>query len=127
MTEVPNANSCWKLGGHKCVHLPSGTEIMTGLWRNIESWIPQTAMQQFRLKSLATFPIVVSALAANSTLENRPFDVFRYVDPLIGTINGGMLDNVVSKEMQLTVSGHVFPGATLPFGTSLTSIELEYC
>lgn len=27
-------------------------------------------------------------------------DIFQYVDPLIGTINGG----------------HVFPGATLPFG-----------
>ena len=32
--------------------------------------------------------------------QNTSTDFFQYIDPLIGTINGG----------------HVFPGATLPFG-----------
>ena len=32
--------------------------------------------------------------------QNTSTDFFRYIDPLIGTTNGG----------------HVFPGATLPFG-----------
>ncbi|PQE10463.1 alpha-12-mannosidase subfamily protein [Rutstroemia sp. NJR-2017a BBW] len=49
--------------------------------------------------------LILGVLAATGTgaegsLEKRDFDVFQYVDPFIGTINGG----------------HVFPGATLPFG-----------
>lgn len=32
--------------------------------------------------------------------QNTSTDIFQYIDPLIGTVNGG----------------HVFPGATLPFG-----------
>lgn len=32
--------------------------------------------------------------------QNTSTDIFQYIDPLIGTTNGG----------------HVFPGATLPFG-----------
>ncbi|KAH9219256.1 glycosyl hydrolase family 92-domain-containing protein [Leptodontidium sp. 2 PMI_412] len=44
----------------------------------------------------------LSALSAvvDAEVGKRAFDVFDFVDPLIGTINGG----------------HVFPGATLPFG-----------
>lgn len=39
--------------------------------------------------------LIIPTLAQNGSV-----DIFQYVDPLIGTINGG----------------HVFPGATLPFG-----------
>ncbi|KAH8669675.1 glycoside hydrolase family 92 protein [Tricladium varicosporioides] len=44
---------------------------------------------------LLSMPAVAVAQAGNSS-----YDIFNYVNPLIGTINGG----------------HVFPGATLPFG-----------
>lgn len=47
----------------------------------------------YRTKFLLFF--IIPTLAQNGSL-----DPFQYVDPLIGTINGG----------------HVFPGATLPFG-----------
>jgi putative alpha-1,2-mannosidase len=47
----------------------------------------------FLLKLLVGFSTPTLAQAADS-------GIFQYIDPLIGTINGG----------------HVFPGATLPFG-----------
>lgn len=63
-------------------------DIMTGIWQSISSWASQTNLEQFRLKSLVTLPLVISTLASLDP-ENRPFDVLKYVDPLIGTINGG--------------------------------------
>ncbi len=41
-----------------------------------------------------------SLAAGSSTRNGAAYDVIRYINPLIGTVNGG----------------HVFPGATLPYG-----------
>lgn len=46
---------------------------------------------------LACMPFL---FAGQTLAQSDETDIFQYVDPLIGTINGG----------------HVFPGATLPFG-----------
>lgn len=44
---------------------------------------------------------VISQFFVNpGVAQNTNTDIFQYIDPLIGTTNGG----------------HVFPGATLPFG-----------
>jgi len=56
--------------------------------------------------------IVFNSLAA-------AFDVFDFVDPLIGTLNGGMASTTSSaKNASNITQGHVFPGATLPYGKS---------
>ncbi|TAQ91187.1 hypothetical protein B7494_g568 [Chlorociboria aeruginascens] len=44
--------------------------------------------------------LLIGAVGALAVTQKRDFNVFDFVDPLIGTVNGG----------------HVFPGATLPFG-----------
>ncbi|CAG8971493.1 hypothetical protein HYALB_00002077 [Hymenoscyphus albidus] len=65
-------------------------------------------MFEHRLKSLTNLALALSgALAASPT--NGSFDVFKYVDPFIGTIAGG----------------HVFPGATLPFGMAKASADVN--
>lgn len=51
------------------------------------------------LQLLLTRVVLFLAISTTSA-QNDASSVFPYVDPLIGTINGG----------------HVFPGATLPFG-----------
>jgi hypothetical protein len=47
--------------------------------------------------------------------QNQTVDGFQYVDPLIGTSAGGMLQSFETMTL-LSFSGHAFPGATLPFG-----------
>ncbi|RDW89664.1 glycoside hydrolase family 92 protein [Coleophoma cylindrospora] len=59
-----------------------------------------------------TLLLVFSSLSLSTTglrIEKRDFDVFNYVDPLIGTANGG----------------HVFPGATLPFGMAKAGADVN--
>ncbi|KAM3087820.1 hypothetical protein ACMFMG_001890 [Clarireedia jacksonii] len=53
--------------------------------------------------------LAATRTAAGDSLEKRDFDVFQYVDPFIGTINGG----------------HVFPGATLPFGMAKAVADIN--
>ncbi|PVH71934.1 glycoside hydrolase family 92 protein [Cadophora sp. DSE1049] len=55
-------------------------------------------MYQFGFRSIVG--LIALFAVAEAGEKKRAFDVFDFVDPLIGTINGG----------------HVFPGATLPFG-----------
>ncbi|KAH7379775.1 glycoside hydrolase family 92 protein [Cadophora sp. MPI-SDFR-AT-0126] len=55
-------------------------------------------MNHLSLQSLVALAALSVVVEAGD--NKRAFDVFDFVDPLIGTINGG----------------HVFPGATLPFG-----------
>lgn len=46
---------------------------------------------------------------------------YEYVDPLIGTLNGGASNLKICQWpfcADDTYPGHVFPGATLPFGKS---------
>ncbi|RDL31079.1 putative alpha-1,2-mannosidase subfamily [Venustampulla echinocandica] len=57
-------------------------------------------MYNLKQKSLLGLLLVPLAVAAVEEARDTSFDKFVYIDPLIGTINGG----------------HVFPGATLPFG-----------
>jgi putative alpha-1,2-mannosidase len=53
--------------------------------------------------------------ATSHSPQNQTFGGFRYVDPLIGTSAGGMLQSFETATV-LSFAGHVFPGATLPFG-----------
>lgn len=52
------------------------------------------------------------------------YDVLEYIDPLIGTTNGGESLSIamIRRRRQLTDhrTGHVFPGATLPYGKLLS-------
>ncbi|TQV99860.1 alpha-1,2-mannosidase [Cordyceps javanica] len=59
------------------------------------------ATMLLRVLALGQLLHVVAAAAqdSNSTQDSAKFDVLDYVDPLIGTVNGG----------------HVFPGASLPY------------
>lgn len=64
---------------------------------------------------LSHYTIFTITLANLSLARSRtPYD---FVDPLIGTINGGknLHLNVIGLS-HLHNIGHVFPGATLPFG-----------
>lgn len=56
---------------------------------SLTSWMPQHIMQSFKLKSMVTAPIVVTSVIANGSVGANNFDVFKYVDPLVGTMNGG--------------------------------------
>jgi len=58
-----------------------------------------SAMRLFTPKTLSAIALA-SQSVLNLKAEKTAFDVFQFVDPLIGTSEGG----------------HVFPGATLPFG-----------
>ncbi|KAF4631465.1 hypothetical protein G7Y89_g6666 [Cudoniella acicularis] len=62
------------------------------------SYLGKAMYVKFRELSISLL-LAFPAIAIQET-GNNTFDVFKYIDPLIGTINGG----------------HVFPGATLPFG-----------
>ncbi|KAL1616821.1 hypothetical protein SLS54_008213 [Diplodia seriata] len=54
--------------------------------------------------------LVLLLASANraSAQDTGEYNIFDYVDPLIGTVNGG--------KHETFDQGHVFPGATLPFG-----------
>jgi putative alpha-1,2-mannosidase len=53
--------------------------------------------------------------ATSQSPQNQTVGSFQYVDPLIGTSAGGMLQSFETGTV-LSFAGHVFPGATLPFG-----------
>lgn len=53
------------------------------------SRLSQTVMAHLRLKSMTLAPLVVSSVVVNGAVNTRTFDVFKYVDPLIGTMDGG--------------------------------------
>ncbi|TEY82454.1 hypothetical protein BOTCAL_0029g00430 [Botryotinia calthae] len=77
-------------------HLLFGIESLVVRFLHIET-LAMGVLSQWRalLLSLA----MVADVGIGSQIE-KEFDVFKYVDPFIGTAKGG----------------HVFPGATLPFG-----------
>lgn len=49
-------------------------------------------------------------------------DILKYIDPLIGTTNGGLYSFlaiiIVADGLADISQGHVFPGASLPYGNS---------
>ncbi|KAF2087807.1 glycoside hydrolase family 92 protein [Saccharata proteae CBS 121410] len=53
--------------------------------------------------------VLLVCFGSGAESANATFDVLRYVDPLIGTVNGG----------------HVFPGATLPFGMAKAVADVD--
>ncbi|RFU28116.1 hypothetical protein B7463_g8224, partial [Scytalidium lignicola] len=57
-------------------------------------------MRQFSCTEWLAIALQCTTVVSSAEVETRAFDVFKYVDPFIGTSDGG----------------HVFPGATLPFG-----------
>ncbi|TVY87384.1 putative secreted glycosidase, partial [Lachnellula willkommii] len=65
-------------------------------------------MDNFNVKSLTGFALALP-LVFGLPAEKRDFDVFNYINPLIGTDNGG----------------HVFPGATLPFGMAKAVADVD--
>ncbi|KUJ23719.1 glycoside hydrolase family 92 protein [Mollisia scopiformis] len=64
-------------------------------------------MHYFKIGALAASATWSVAMAGK--IGKRSFDVFDYVDPLTGTSNGG----------------HVFPGATLPFGMAKAVADVD--
>lgn len=79
-------------------------------------------------KTLAFFFFSPNAAGSYGQTVLKPnFDILKYIDPLIGTTNGGSfcllyLSESLSamphslRELTDFGSGHVFPGATLPYG-----------
>lgn len=59
--------------------------------------------------------VSASLLVLASGDKSTGSDTLDYVNPLIGTANGGMY--LSYGVLSLTCIGHVFPGANLPFGT----------
>ena len=87
--ELVNQENCWRVGGHWCFQIPSTIQSVFGYWKSFGSWANEEVMQTLKLKTLVGAPLVLSSLAATSGGERKEFDVFDYIDPLIGTINGG--------------------------------------
>lgn len=83
--------TCMRVGGYACLQIPTAIESAAGLWKSVGSWVLEEVLQPFKLKYLIGVPLIVSSLTASSEFENRAFDVFDFIDPLIGTINGGKL------------------------------------
>jgi hypothetical protein len=79
------------------------------------------AKMVFNVKTLLGISYAIGSVAVNGGVEKQAFDVFDYVDPLIGTMDGGtseysFLPCSFSLLNLTTILGHVFPGATLPYG-----------
>ncbi|KAJ5156843.1 hypothetical protein N7492_009646 [Penicillium capsulatum] len=71
------------------------------------------------IESLALAVALAGSLVlATQDAPNDDFDALKYVDPLIGTANGGAAGSRMCSRMdhRWRTIGHVFAGATLPFG-----------
>jgi len=72
-----------------------------------------------RPSSISTVILVGWAVTVTGAVQKSGYE---YVDPFIGTTNGGEYNcrwTVTPspwRQSSLTRQGHVFPGATLPFG-----------
>ncbi|KAF8858207.1 hypothetical protein BDZ45DRAFT_403710 [Acephala macrosclerotiorum] len=65
-------------------------------------------MQNFKMQALVAI-VAAGTISTSASVGKRSFDVFDYVDPLIGTSSGG----------------HVFPGATFPFGMAKAVADVD--
>lgn len=75
-------------------------------------------MQPLSVKRLVQIPLIAASTVAISDghVKDAKFDVFKYVDPLIGTLSGGEEQHPYFGPFIDTNLGHVFAGATMPFG-----------
>jgi hypothetical protein len=85
------------------------------------SFIIQASMRPVKSGILASVALSSCGVVGNTTVGNervvnQTYDVFDYIDPLIGTINGGGYYSFNIPTVTDMSTGHVFPGATLPFG-----------
>lgn len=82
--------------------------------------IPRVAHPRWNFPATLVAALYISLAFSASDTSAGKFDVLDYVDPLIGTANGGAhrIRQTRQSEMKLikTHLGHVFAGATLPFG-----------
>jgi hypothetical protein len=73
------------------------SNLASEFWRSVGPFkLKQTVMRYFNVQSLAgalSIQTILSSGVASLEAEKRDFDVFNYVDPLIGTINGGALNS----------------------------------
>jgi putative alpha-1,2-mannosidase len=85
----------------------------------LQDWgvLPESpAMPFFNPKNLGTLALATQVALAAQT-EKRAFDVFQFIDPLIGTSEGGKFrERIFPRSVVYVFAGHVFPGATMPFG-----------
>lgn len=77
-----------------------------------------------RVKAIVAASVtIVGSIHAQSQPDARGKLPYEYVDPLIGTTNGGQTwKTTLIRTQVLTPLGHVFPGATLPFGMQYTPL-----
>ena len=55
----------------------------------VRNWFPESlAMRLFNIKNLGKLALA-SQVVVGLEVEKRAFDVFQYIDPLIGTSEGG--------------------------------------
>ena len=91
--------------------------LPVGWSAGFHDWFHKLAdMRLFNRKSLGTLALA-GQVVIGLEFDKPDFDVFPYVDPLIGTANGGTerLKRRIWTSL-MGAAGHVFPGATLPFG-----------
>jgi predicted alternative tryptophan synthase beta-subunit len=73
--------------------MPYKTRLLPASWGmdGVQTWVVDrfANMRLFNGKSLSTLALA-SQVVIGLEVEKRAFDVFQYVDPLIGTANGGM-------------------------------------
>ena len=68
--------------------------------------------------ALLAMPLTATSATGHSARDT--VDVLDYVDPLIGTSNGGKVAQSYHLQISwLTKIGHVFAGASLPYGMAI--------
>lgn len=81
------------------------------------SWTGASIAMSLKLTSI----LVIFTLLPHLIFAQNISDVLKYVDPLIGSANGGMFLKRVRVWSLANSPGNVFPGATLPYGIDAIS------
>ena len=83
--------------------------------------------RQLNFLAILAVALYIPLVFATSDVSTDKFDMLNYVNPLIGTANGGLLVGRLDCTYQQLIEmyeplGHVFAGATLPFGEEETQL-----
>lgn len=90
MQDEENAGGDSRWGGLAYGRLRERLGTGTGTsWKSPFQWISRAINRSFSVQTLAISPVVVSSVLNGTGTSNHHFDVFKYVNPLIGTINDG--------------------------------------